>query len=139
MKQAMENSHVRFSIDFLRAFSVLLRNLLPIWGAIAVLITLAGFLLAELEGLSTADGLYFAWVTGTTVGYGDISPTTGVSQFVAVVVAVLGILLTGLTVSMALEAAKLSIQKNGSLDKLRQTAEERMDQRTGDRRRARKK
>lgn len=129
---------MRFSIDFLRAFYVLLLNLLPVWGGIAILITLSGFALAELEGLSTRDGLYFAWVTGTTVGYGDISPTTGTSQVVAVFVALLGILLTGIMVSVALEAAKISIQNNGSLDQLRKTTEQRMDQRAGDRRRARK-
>jgi hypothetical protein len=126
---------VRFTIDFLRAFFILLRVLFPIWGSIAVLITLAGFALAKLEGLSMRDGLYFAWVTGTTVGYGDISPTTGPAQVLAISVAILGIVLTGITVSVALEAAKVAIQRNGSLDKMRETAEQRMDRRAGDRRR----
>jgi hypothetical protein len=126
---------VRFTIDFLRAFFILLRVLFPIWGSIAVLITLAGFALAKLEGLSSRDGLYFAWVTGTTVGYGDISPTTGPAQVLAISVAILGIVLTGITVSVALEAAKVAIQRNGSLDKMRETAEQRMDRRAGDRRR----
>lgn len=129
---------MRFSVDFLKAYLVLLRSLFPIWGGIAFLITLAGFWLAYLEGLSTGEGLYFAWITGTTVGYGDITPTTGTAQVVAVLVAVVGILFTGLSVSVALEAAKLSIQKNGSLDKLRETVEERMDQSAEDRRRQRK-
>ena len=120
---------MRFSIDFLKAFLLLLRHLFPIWGGITILITLAGFWLARLEGLSIGEGLYFAWITGTTVGYGDFTPTTGPSQLLAIVVAILGILFTGIAVSLALEAAKLSIQKNGSLNNLRESAEERLDKR----------
>jgi voltage-gated potassium channel Kch len=78
------------------------------------------------KDLPISEGLYFAWVTATTVGYGDISPTTGLSAFVAIFDAILGIVLTGIIVSIALSAAKLSIKKNGSLDSLSDTAKERV-------------
>lgn len=120
---------MKFSIDFARAFGVLLRKSFPIWAGISLLITCGGLLLARLEGLSIGQGLYFAWVTGTTVGYGDLSPTTGPSQLVAVIIALFGILFTGIIVAIALEAAKLSIRKNGSLDEIRGSAEERMNKR----------
>jgi len=126
---------MRFSIDFSKAFLVLLRHSLPIWGGIALLISLGGFLLAELEDLPIGTGLYFAWVTGTTVGYGDLVPTSGAARLMATIIALLGIVFTGLIVALALEAVKLSIRNNGSLDELQATAERRMDNRVIDRRR----
>ena len=126
---------MRFSIDFSKAFLVLLRHSFPIWGGITILISLGGFLLAELEDLPIGTGLYFAWVTGTTVGYGDLVPTSGAARLMATIVALLGIVFTGLIVALALEAVKLSIRNNGSLDELKATAERRMDNRVIGRRR----
>ena len=126
---------MRFSIDFSRAFLVLLRKSFPIWAGITLLISLGGLLLARLEGLTISAGLYFAWVTGTTVGYGDLVPTSEASRLVAIFVALLGILFTGLIVALALEAAKLSILMNGSLDEIRASAEERLATRVTDRHR----
>lgn len=130
---------MRFSIDFSRAFLVLLRKSFPIWAGITLLISLGGLLLARLEGLTISAGLYFAWVTGTTVGYGDLVPTSEASRLVAIFVALLGILFTGLIVALALEAAKLSIRMNGSLDEIRASAEERLATRVTDRHRTTKK
>lgn len=124
---------MKFTVDFGRAFFILLRVFLPIWGGLAILISLLGVWMANLESLSISEGLYFAWVTATTVGYGDISPTSGLSQFVAVIDAIFGIVLTGIIVSIAVAAAKLSIQKNGSLDKLSETTKQRMQQSARDR------
>jgi hypothetical protein len=68
---------MRFSIDSIRAFLVLLKHFFPIWGGIAILISLLGLLIAQLEEeLTVSEALYFAWATGTTVGYGDLVPTS---------------------------------------------------------------
>ena len=51
--------------------------------------------------------LYFAWVTGTTVGYGDLVPTRGKhTRSWQLSLPYLGIVLTGTIVSIAIEAAK---------------------------------
>lgn len=129
---------MRFSIDFARALIVLLRKSFPIWGGISLFIMIGGFLLAWLEDLPIGTGLYFAWVTGTTVGYGDLTPTSGAARVVAIVVALFGILFTGFIVALALEAAKLSISVNGSLDEIRRSAELRLAAKLVDRDRDRK-
>ncbi len=116
---------MRFSIDFIKAFLVLLRHFFPIWGGIAILISLVGFLIAQLEEeLSISDALYFAWVTGTTVGYGDLVPTLGITRVLAIIVAILGIVLTGITVAMAIEAAKIAIENNTSIQEFKQSVRE---------------
>lgn len=115
---------MRFSIDFLRAFFVFLRYFSPIWGTIAVLISLIGFIIAQQEALAVGDALYFAWVTGTTVGYGDIVPTMGFTRFLAIINALLGIVFTGIIVAMAIEAAKIAIENNSSIQAFKQAAAE---------------
>ena len=116
---------MRFSIDFLRSFGVLLRHFFPIWGVIALLISLFGFIIGELEEeLTATEALYFAWVTGTTVGYGDLVPTQDSTRFLAIIVAIFGIVLTGTIVSIAIEAAKVAIENNASFQDYRQALKE---------------
>ena len=129
---------MKFTVDFGKAFFILLRAFFPIWGSLAIVISLIGVWMANLESLSISEGLYFAWVTATTVGYGDISPTSALSQFVAILDAIVGIVLTGIIVSIALNAAKLSIQKNGSLDKLSDSTKQRVQQSVQDRQKSTK-
>ena len=121
---------MRFSIDFIRAFIVLLRNFSPIWGGIVILISLIGLIIAQLEdGISIGSALYFAWVTGTTVGYGDLVPTLGITRVLAIFVAILGIVLTGIIVTMAIESAKIVVESNTSIQEFKQSIKDRSKQR----------
>ena len=126
---------MRFSIDFIRAFFVLLRHVFPIWGGIAILISLMGLLIDQLEEeLSFGDALYFAWVTGTTVGYGDLTPTTESTRVLAIIVAIVGIVLTGTIVSIAIHAAKMAIEGSISTQEFKQSILEDTQRRAGRRR-----
>ena len=121
---------MRFSIDFSKAFFFILRHSAPIWVGIVILITLIGLLIAELEtDLSLGSAIYFAWVTGTTVGYGDLVPTSGITRFLAIVIAVLGIVFTGIVVAIAVEAAKIALDNNSSLQAFKQAAADSTKQR----------
>ena len=121
---------MRFSIDFTRAFLVLLRSFYPIWGGIAILISFMGILIGQLEeDLSVGEALYFAWVTGTTVGYGDLVPTLVITRVLAILVAILGIVLTGIIVTMAIEAAKIVVESNTSIQEFKQAIKESANQR----------
>jgi hypothetical protein len=90
-----------------------------------ILISLIGLIIAQFEeGLSVSEALYFAWVTGTTVGYGDLVPTLGITRFLAIIVAILGVTLTGTIVAMAIEAAKIAIENNTSIQEFKQAVRE---------------
>jgi hypothetical protein len=87
-------------------------------------------LIAQLEEeLSATEAIYFAWVTGTTVGYGDLLPTSGTTRFLAIIIAVLGIVLTGIVVAIAIEAAKVAIENNTSIQEFKQAIKESTQQR----------
>lgn len=61
-------------------------------GLLAVLTLVAGGeAFAQLENVSVGNGLYWAATTMTTVGYGNVSPTTTGGKLVAVAVMFLGI------------------------------------------------
>jgi voltage-gated potassium channel len=73
---------------------ILSRNHLgPILLVSAVFILIAGYLIAGIDPniTSPADGIWWAWVTVTTVGYGDIVPTSNAGRIVGGVLILLGI------------------------------------------------
>ena len=88
-------------------FQHLLFSLQIIWpvlsGLIGMMIVL-GFMVGLLERWGIMDGLYFAFVTGMTIGYGDLVPTRLASKVLALVIGLCGILLTGLVVAVAVRA-----------------------------------
>lgn len=73
-----------------------------------LLATMAGLgaVIGLLEGWGTGLGLYFAFVTGLTIGYGDLAPSLAVTRILALVVGLLGIVLTGVVASVAVAALK---------------------------------
>jgi voltage-gated potassium channel len=66
--------------------------------------------IAYYENISFADALYFTFVTGLTIGYGDISPETFAGRIVAIMTGVLGILITGLVVAIAVYALRKTME-----------------------------
>lgn len=60
-----------------------------------VLVAGGGVLIHFAEGMELSDGLWWAFVTTTTVGYGDISPSTGAGRAIAIVLMITGIGLLG--------------------------------------------
>ena len=94
------------SLLFLRYFFIAVKTLAPIWGVLAVIITLLGFIISIIERIGIVEGIYFAWITGTTVGYGDIVPTRHLTRFLSVIIGIIGIVNTGIIVTIAVNAGK---------------------------------
>lgn len=74
------------------------RRLLQICGVSLAMMTIsgAGFYWLEPRVHSYADGLWLAFTTGATVGYGDIVPSTPASRILAVFIVLLGYALLSL-------------------------------------------
>lgn len=68
------------------------------------------------ERIPFADALYFTFITGLTIGYGDISPATFGGRVFAILTGLLGILITGLIVALAVYALRKTMEEREGLD-----------------------
>lgn len=78
---------------------VLRRNQLGLTLILAFMVALiSGVLLSAIDpGIpSISDGIWYAWVTITTVGYGDVVPTTGAGRVIGAILILLGLVLFSL-------------------------------------------
>jgi voltage-gated potassium channel len=66
--------------------------------------------IAYFEKMPFADALYFTFVTGLTIGYGDIAPVTPIGRLVAILTGLQGLLITGLIVAVAVFAVKETME-----------------------------
>jgi len=76
----------------------------PILSALIVLIVALGIAVGLLEGWSMQESLYFAFVSGLTIGYGDFAPKTLPARVLAILIGVCGVLITGLVAAVAVKA-----------------------------------
>jgi hypothetical protein len=90
---------------FLRQLAIGLWFFSPLLLVLVLSIMLLGYVAGKQEGWSLPDSFYWAFVTATTVGYGDFRPTTRRSRIVAILIAVLGLLTTGIIIALGVNAA----------------------------------
>ena len=64
-----------------------------------------------LKKMPFGDALYFTLVTGTTIGYGDLTPVTPIGRVVAILTGLQGLLITGLITAVAVYALRKSLEK----------------------------
>lgn len=96
---------MEFALYFLRVFFLDLLYAGPVLILLAVLIGIIGYIIGRIEGWSGSNALYHAFINATTVGYGDFRPTKGRSKILAVALAFVGLVFTGMVVAIALHAA----------------------------------
>ena len=97
------------TITFLREFGVGLWLTCPLWLSLALGITVLGQIAGKKERWSAFDSFYWSFVTATTVGYGDLRPSTRLSRIAAILIAIMGLTLTGIIIAVAVHAATLAL------------------------------
>jgi FtsH-binding integral membrane protein len=71
---------------------------------LTVLVVSGGIALAYVEEMPLGDAIYFAFVTGLTIGYGDIAPVTLWGRVISICIGFVGVLFTGLYIALATRA-----------------------------------
>jgi CHASE2 domain-containing sensor protein len=95
------------------------RFLAELWTGLGVVWPILSFLLsvmaalgvavALVEGWPLGDGLYFAFVSGLTIGYGDLVPKAPLARVLAVSLGLTGILLAGLVAAVGVQALQAAL------------------------------
>lgn len=106
-----------FTLTFLKVFSIGLLNMLPILILLVSIIIVLGLIIGKLENWSRLNALYYASITATTVGYGDLHPKSDKSKLMAVAIAFTGLLLTGIIVSVGIHAVVYAFQHHRIMEK----------------------
>jgi voltage-gated potassium channel len=94
-----------FTLDYLQLFFLGLKLASPLLASSALLIVLLGMIVGMRESWGRLDSIYWAFITATTVGYGDIRPTTPASKVLSILIALVGMTFTGILVALAVYAA----------------------------------
>lgn len=97
------------TLSFVRAFLLRLWLTAPLLLSIALAIAVIGQIAGKREGWTRLESLYWSFVTATTVGYGDFHPVKTTSRLLAILIALLGLTLTGIIVALAVNAATVAL------------------------------
>jgi len=86
----------------------------PVLSAILVIQLGLGLLVGLLEGWTIGEAVYFSFVTGLTIGYGDIVPRQALARAFAIGIGFCGILLTGLVAAIAVSALRTTLTESNT-------------------------
>src|ERR1700761_3185552 len=99
-----------------RFLAALWKELRVVWPILSGLIgaqLLLGMLVGYFEGWRMSDAAYFTFVTGLTIGYGDLVPVRFATRLIAMVIGFSGILVTGLVAALCVRALQVATTRNG--------------------------
>jgi voltage-gated potassium channel len=103
---------MNFTLTFIELFFLSINLVLPLLFFLFFIITVLGLLVCTIEKWKWFDGLYWAFITATTVGYGDIRPLQRSSKIISVFIALIGMIFTGIIIAIALNTTSVTIDKH---------------------------
>lgn len=114
---------MEFTITFIKIYIFGLWLAAPLLLSFVLAIVVLGLFVGKKESWSKLDSLYWAFITATTVGYGDIRPLRKLSRFLAVMIAFIGLIFTGIMVALAINAATTSFNHLHDVEKVQKEFE----------------
>ena len=86
--------------NFIAGLFAGLRVVWPILSGLPGLIIVLGLIVGVIGGWSVQESIYFAFVSGLTIGYGDLAPKSLLARVLAISIGVCGVLLTALVAAL---------------------------------------
>ena len=102
---------MEFAYKYVGYFTQHLLLAWPLLALMALLIMALGVIVGVFESWKRFDSIYWAFITATTVGYGDIRPKGRFSRIMSILIALIGVTFTGIIVALAINSATLSFQE----------------------------
>ena len=76
------------------------------------LIVSGAIIITSVEKIPFGDALYFSFVTGFTIGYGEIVAKTLLGRLVALLIGLIGIVFTGMVVAVVIRAVQKTFEES---------------------------
>jgi hypothetical protein len=76
----------------------------PILSALLIVMVALGIAVGLIEDWPLRDSIYFTFVSGLTIGYGDLVPKTLFARALAIAIGIAGVLLTSLVAAIGVQA-----------------------------------
>ena len=103
---------MELTLTFIRLFFWSIYLIAPLLVFLSFVIIALGQIVCHIEKWNKFDGLYWSFITATTVGYGDIRPVKKVSKVLSVLIAFVGLMLTGIMIAVSLNTATIAFEKH---------------------------
>ena len=81
----------------------------PVLSAIIAFQLALGLLTGFVEGWSVGDAVYFTFITGLTIGYGDFVPRQTLTRALAIGIGFFGLFVTGVVAAIAVHAMRSAL------------------------------
>ena len=96
-------------LDFINAHLELVSELAGLMLVLGVVVTFGGALIARFDGISLGNGIYFAFITALTVGFGDLVPKSGAAKIITIILALIGLIVLGIVVAVSTHALDIAL------------------------------
>jgi hypothetical protein len=98
--------------QFLADLRAGLRVVWPVLSVLLLFMVGLGVLVGVIEDWPLRDSLYFTFISGLTIGYGDLVPKTLLARALAIVIGITGVLLTGLVAAIGVQALLATMRRD---------------------------
>ena len=103
---------MEFTLSFIMYFLIAVYLAMPVLLFFVLLIVVLGLVVGRIEGWTKFNSFYWSFITAFTVGYGDIGPSKPKSKMIAIVIALLGIMFTGIVVAITVNTANKAFEEH---------------------------
>lgn len=110
---------MEFTITFLKTFYLAIKLGAPLILTEVSSIIIMGLIVGRIEKWKLGEAIYWSCVTATTVGYGDFRPARGFSRFLAIVIAVQGLIIFAILGSVAVQSTFIAFETHPDVQAIR--------------------
>ena len=103
---------MEFTLTFIQFFINGIYLAMPLLLFFLSLVTVLGQVVGRIEGWTKFNSFYWSFITALTVGYGDIRPLNRSSKLLSILIALIGIMFTGIIVAITVTTATNAFEKH---------------------------
>ncbi len=109
------SQHKLILIYFFRYFFEIVWKVNHVIFALFIMFILGALVISKVEGVDIVNSIYFTFITGFTIGFGDITPHTIIGKVISIIIGIVGIIFTGLIVAISVRALSKAFEHENKI------------------------